>query len=275
MPLFFLFSNEFIAVTIPIYLINLDRSLDRLAAMTAQLSKLGLQFERISAIDGRALQPNVIDALRETVAGWKPLALGEVGCFLSHRACWRRILDGAHDFGCILEDDIVLSPRLPRFTDGNQWIPADAEIVKLETSGVRIWLDRKSLSLGNGFSLQRLRSAHYRTGGYIVSRRTAERLLELTQRISVPVDLLLFDPAYGTAQSITTYQLSPSLCAQTTNFLPPDVCPHQDSTIGVDRGRFHRDGDIARRYRHFVQEGRKLLHKARRRRRLTVEFDAS
>ncbi len=38
---------------LPIYVINLDRRPDRLAAIAADLDRLGLPFERIKAVDGQ------------------------------------------------------------------------------------------------------------------------------------------------------------------------------------------------------------------------------
>ncbi|MAI68498.1 MAG: glycosyl transferase family 25, partial [Rhizobiales bacterium TMED143] len=34
-----------------------------------------------------------------------PLSPGEVGCFLSHRACWQRIVDQDLPYALIVEDD--------------------------------------------------------------------------------------------------------------------------------------------------------------------------
>lgn len=41
-----------------------------------------------------------------------PLGPGEVGCFLSHRACWQRIADGPDDTALIVEDDMAADPAL-------------------------------------------------------------------------------------------------------------------------------------------------------------------
>jgi GR25 family glycosyltransferase involved in LPS biosynthesis len=41
-----------------------------------------------------------------------PLAPGEVGCFLSHRQCWLRIVEGDYDYALIAEDDLCIDPTL-------------------------------------------------------------------------------------------------------------------------------------------------------------------
>lgn len=39
-----------------------------------------------------------------------PLNPGEVGCFLSHRQCWQRIIDDGLEYALIAEDDLCVDP---------------------------------------------------------------------------------------------------------------------------------------------------------------------
>lgn len=41
-----------------------------------------------------------------------PLSAGELGCFLSHRQCWQRIVEGPQEYAFIAEDDLGLDPVL-------------------------------------------------------------------------------------------------------------------------------------------------------------------
>jgi len=81
------------------YYINLDRSLDRRAAMEAQLGRFGLteRYRRFPAVDG-------------TLSGYASprLTPGEVGCFASHYQVLRQNLDSANHLH-IIEDDVVLA----------------------------------------------------------------------------------------------------------------------------------------------------------------------
>ena len=43
-------------MALPVYVINLDRRPDRLEAITADLDRAGLAFERIKAIDGVSIR---------------------------------------------------------------------------------------------------------------------------------------------------------------------------------------------------------------------------
>jgi glycosyl transferase family 25 len=198
------------------------------------------------------------------------LSAGEVGCFLSHRTCWERIAAGESEYGCIFEDDVLLSSRLPEFLADTNWIPRDAEIVKIEDAGIRVWLDPALIKSADGFRLGRLRSANYRAGGYILSRESAKRLLAATAQFAIPVDLVLFDHSRGFATKMVIYQVVPALCVQKKGRTIDDA----DTTID-ERGRFEREGSLARQARRYLQEGWKLWHRLRGRRRMSVGFDAS
>ncbi|MTE00486.1 hypothetical protein GIY56_09310 [Paracoccus sp. YIM 132242] len=98
---------------LPVYLINLDGSDDRLRSATRQLDDAGIPFERVPAFDGRALRvddfPGYDPAGAMAYMG-RPLRGGEIGCYLSHLDCARRFLDSGADRGLVFEDDMQLKP---------------------------------------------------------------------------------------------------------------------------------------------------------------------
>lgn len=47
----------------PILVINLEKSVERRAFMTAQLTQLGLPFELVKAVDGDTLTPQALKAV--------------------------------------------------------------------------------------------------------------------------------------------------------------------------------------------------------------------
>ena len=124
-------------MTTPVFLINLDRSFNRLGQMAVRFSELGVAFERVEAIDGETLGTDAISAVRLHVRGLLPLSASEVGCFLSHRKCWELIANGQQTHGCIFEDDILFSNRLSRFLSNSHWIPKDADVVKLGSGPIK------------------------------------------------------------------------------------------------------------------------------------------
>ncbi len=207
--------------------INLDRSRDRLAHMTVELARIGVAFERVAAID--ACNPSDMAATAPYRNSFPSnLSDAEIACFLSHIACWRIVAESNDAYAAILEDDVLISAvARPLFADSD-WIPADADIVKLETVFSKTSVSRIHTSVGYGHSVSRLLGAHLGTAGYIVSKRAARDLIEATYELAAQVDCVMFDPAFQTSWRKTTYQLIPALCMQ-TQFLSDDeaVLPSQ------------------------------------------------
>ena len=93
------------------YLINMDGSDDRLAQAKRCLSQEGIQFERVSATDGRGLTPEIMDRFyrpdRSLLQYGRKLGAGEIGCYLSHLDCLQRFIASDHKFALVIEDDIT------------------------------------------------------------------------------------------------------------------------------------------------------------------------
>jgi GR25 family glycosyltransferase involved in LPS biosynthesis len=93
-----------------VYVINMDRSYERLANMERQIPVLGKSFQRINAIDGKRLsQEDIQNAVNKTYGMFCPPNI--IGCFLSHRKAWQQMLDNNDKYALILEDDCELIPN--------------------------------------------------------------------------------------------------------------------------------------------------------------------
>lgn len=103
--------------------INLDRRLDRNLNVIEQLKKVGLEkmSERFSAIDGKKLDLNNMDTNIISPGGieyakksdiiYTHLTVGAIGCAMSHKAIYQKILDENINSCLILEDDITIDDR--------------------------------------------------------------------------------------------------------------------------------------------------------------------
>lgn len=97
------------------YVINLDGSNERLANVTQTLSEQGIDFIRISAFDGRQVDPTSFDEYSEPKAlayMGRTLTGGELGCYFSHLNCAKVFLESDADFVVVLEDDMKPSDDL-------------------------------------------------------------------------------------------------------------------------------------------------------------------
>ena len=95
------------------YLINLDRSPERLQFMRGQLDRLGIPFERFPAVYGKDLTPAArakgFSRIRSFIASRKRMSDAEIGVAMSHVGCYRRMVETEERYSLVLEDDVVLS----------------------------------------------------------------------------------------------------------------------------------------------------------------------
>ena len=181
------------------YCINLSRRPDRLEHMRSQAAAAGFEFTRIEAVDGSA--PGMEEAARAAAqeTGTPPLGTGAYACFQSHRACWQALVESGASHALVLEDDMQLAPDFGRYLEPD-WIPAGAELIRLETFGTRVHLDPAPAPTTGPRRLHPMRSCQLGAGAYVLSGATAAALLERTRQISSAVDHVLFDigaPSYA------------------------------------------------------------------------------
>lgn len=198
-----------------IYLINLERAADRLAAMRRKLDELGLPFERVEATDGRAMSTEekiAFAKLRPRANGWLP---GAIGCFRSHYQVWKAIAEGEEDFGVVFEDDVHISAALPALLDGVGAYLDQFDIVRLEATKHRVWLNtEKKMSVAQT-NLIEVRSETWGAAAYVLTREAARLLIVEPATNHSPVDFFLFDKGTSVvARRHRIYQTVPALCVQ-------------------------------------------------------------
>ena len=80
--------------------------------MRGQLEKLGLPFERFSAVDGREMSDEVLrrhySAELNRRKYYVDLSRSEIACYISHLRVCEKILFENLDYAIVLEDDIIL-----------------------------------------------------------------------------------------------------------------------------------------------------------------------
>jgi glycosyl transferase family 25 len=178
------------------FLINLERRPDRLAAMASQLGRLGIAFERFDAVDAKAVDPVV---LGEPFAASGPLGMlspGDKACTYSHIHLWRKIAACEDSHAVILEDDILLSNDAAKFIVDSDWIPGNVGLIKLERFGDAnqlIVIGRNRIPVLDR-EIVPLLSRHTGSGGYVISREAAAMLAGMTDKHTLPIDHLLFNP---------------------------------------------------------------------------------
>ena len=224
---------------LPCYLINLDRSADRLAFINQRLQDLSIQYTRISAVDGSRLsEAERAEFTRSRPRDGRSWSAGQIGCFLSHVDAWRKIAEGQAPFGLVLEDDIHLSDATPEFLRDSSWIPSDADVVRLESTGQWLLLDRAAAKAHNRL-VRRVRSAAWGAGAYVLTKATASKLLAVEPVLHAPVDDFLFNIVGSTiARSLTIYQVTPALAEQ--DKFKADQLASKGFGSGIETGKINQ-----------------------------------
>ena len=173
------------------YVINLADNTARMDNSAGQFNRLGLHYQRIEGVNGRALSDGEVAACYSANQNARkakyPLVRSEIGCYLSHILAWRQIADGPEDGGFVFEDDFRAADDLPVVLTALTNGPQDWDMVKLfsfdpqpKTVGER--------SLGAGHRLV----VPYRVPtcliGYGLSRAAARHLADRAIPFFRPVD---------------------------------------------------------------------------------------
>lgn len=232
-----------------IFVINLQQRTDRLDFIRMQLNKLALNFEKITAIDGRTLQHpySIVNYKKFLLNQKRSIALGEIGCAESHRFVWKKMLDEDIKYALILEDDVKILPDIIEFIKGRSW--ENYDFINLsETkpySNIKTILDQllkislidrpypfqlgrllwKTMENSNKYRIYKINffttdqaicecnRAPILSSGYILSRKAAKAYLKTSNKLYYPIDWVWH---YSGALLKTAF-LSKPLTIQTLN----------------------------------------------------------
>src|SRR5690606_29588418 len=198
---------------------------------------------------------------------------GEFACHMSHRLCWQRLVESDAPHALLLEDDVILAGQLPALLAAPDFIPPDADIVRLATWRRPVEVPRRPARLLAGFALHRLTRGDFGAAAYIVHRDCAARLLRTTRPSEAPVDDLLFDPQQPTSRGLVTYQLIPAIGVQghlvfdqvTEGVFASDL--ERTRRVRFDRAKLHRGPlrKLGRELARIVGQAVDLVHLVKRR----------
>lgn len=186
-----------IVMRLIVYLINLDGSDQRLRSASTQLRELGIEYERVPAVDGRGKSPKdfkEVDFARTWQYLGRPLSGGEVGCYLSHVECANRFLASNADVCLVMEDDIAfhLSSFMEVLKQGIQMLPEGWDVINFGNQKNKIYSNIQHFQL-DGATVH-LVKAHYfpmTTTGLCWSRSGAEAFIREAFPIFASVDRFL------------------------------------------------------------------------------------
>ncbi|GKW17951.1 beta-1,4-galactosyltransferase [Pectobacterium carotovorum subsp. carotovorum] len=172
------------------FVVNLEKDKNKKDQIQNECRKAKLDYEIISAIDGRELNDSELSSKVNPVS-INYLSKGEIGCALSHQKIYKKILDDNIDYALILEDDVEISQDINQFLRDFLSVKdkSKGDIFLLYPSGLK-FLNRKINISHDCFFYEVYNSscAH----GYIISNKAAKKLIRINTPIILVADAWLW-----------------------------------------------------------------------------------
>lgn len=192
-----------------VYLINLDSSADRLAQASAELKKHNIEFERISAVDGRKLDVKTFDgynSVRSNLYTGRDLIGAEIGCYLSHKKALETFVSSEHEYALILEDDLDI------IDDFNEVLAQTFQYLETNTLNwavINVAANKRKLSKPIiDFAHHSLLHAYYfpiLALGLVWTKEGANSFLSQMKEIYTPIDVEIQSWACKTGLGLSIY----------------------------------------------------------------------
>lgn len=205
------------------YVINLKDSVERRKAVLAETAKYPfMDIELVEAVDGRKMceeeKKNSFDIEQFIQLYQRTPRGGEIGCALSHRICYRKLLESDEEFALILEDDVnflypedietILKDILNEYKNNRSYFITLAYHL--------FYYPKKYRKLGK-YTFYRIYNA-YGTCAYLINRKAAKRLLSVSVPYTVADDFpfirscgVIVEGAYPTfAVGASTQEIIPT-----------------------------------------------------------------
>lgn len=195
---------------IEVYVINLDGSNTRLSDTQQQLDNAGIEFTRISAVDGRGKTladfPEYDDKAAQKIMG-RSLIPTEIGCYLSHVKCVEAFLRTDAEYLMVFEDDFnAVSGIKSILSDTLDYLEATPEIdwhlINFSATKRKVYtpvttIRQHTLSKTFYFPISAF--------GLIWSRKGANEFMRHTLPIRMPVDNLFQSWLSQTGKGLTIW----------------------------------------------------------------------
>jgi GR25 family glycosyltransferase involved in LPS biosynthesis len=162
-----------------VFLINLDRRPDRLAEMRERLKSIGLEFERISAFDGKTRSKVGLVSWGKAYVynDFVRPPLGQIGVYHSNRQVWKIMVERNIPQALVLEDDVVPVDWDPEICKVNL-SDYGLDQLRLEALDMKVhdpmpMVQRSATVLGR----ETLNEATYGAGAYLITLAGAQKCL--------------------------------------------------------------------------------------------------
>lgn len=201
-----------------IQVISLTTALKRREHIQSEFGKQEISFNFFDALTPYEAEPlaNELNLKYDT----DRIAKGELACFMSHVALWKKMLDENIPYMAIFEDDIFLGEKSAEFLNSSSWLNSNWHIIKIEAFSNNVIVGKVDQIANSDVEIAQLKGRNLGTAGYILSDKGAKSYLEYTLNNQIiPLDEMMFDTYIG-AKKLPVHQLFPALCIQEMMLFP-------------------------------------------------------
>jgi GR25 family glycosyltransferase involved in LPS biosynthesis len=195
-----------------IFVLNLDRSADRMEWMTSQLAAFGMRHHRVAAIDGQTAD---LDAAMRSLGvslgrpKGRSLVRSEIACYLSHLTAIKLAITQDYSAALILEDDVEILGDISSVLDDFVRFEHKPYILRLEPWHKPHW----QVPIVDFAGIRAIYTPDpvWFCGAYCITRDAMKRVIARLTELSLPIDKELF--SYHRAR-LTVLMSSPPLAKQ-------------------------------------------------------------
>lgn len=217
------------------YVINLKDSVDRREAVLAETARHPfMDVELVEAVDGRKLKSEEVkdcfDLKKFANRHFRTPKGGEIGCTLSHRLCYRKLLESEEEFALILEDDVIFLYPEDIETTLNAILKGYKEDEPcFITLALHFLYYPKKYRAMDKYTLYKIYDA-FGTCAYLINRKAAKRLLSVALPFTVADDFLFIRK-----KGIQVMGLYPTFAvgASTKEIIPTEIQQEQENLTNI------------------------------------------
>lgn len=211
----------------PVFVISLPGSEERRARTQERLGALGIPFSFMDGVNGHALDIENLesyDGIKRRRYFGRDLKPGEVGCLLSHRKVYEKMVAENIECAAVFEDDVSFADDCAEVLRALPKMSGRWDLVRF-LSGEKIMRrgHRRVARISGDYKLVRLPGVSGGAYGYMINLKAARALLGKMQKNWLPVDAL---HARAWDTGLETLAVLPSPVAPDFSF---------DTTIGEER----------------------------------------
>lgn len=172
------------------FVVNLAHSTERKKYMETLLKNVSIEYEFFPAVYGKEIKnlDEVYDKERALKARKHELTVGEIGCALSHRAIYKKMIDENIRQALILEDDIEILPHFFEVYKALSSFDVGNKIILLGTNATKrkkmIW--KKKLT--DTHSMYLVLNSYAGTYGYVIGLKAAKKIYEHSDKVFLTAD---------------------------------------------------------------------------------------